>query len=181
MLKLNIEILHLAQKKWKKSSTPCVVLGAVREIPQQLKVRVTGGAGVRAHAELGSGCPGAHSLRGCLKNLPVCILRHILSIFPWLLLFLGGCDSVWAGFFRSSLSVFWQPCLRSQLHCLEVCHHCFVMSLICHPDLSAASLLHLQRQCWPVCCELGELTVNSMCSDLQPWLLLRSSCVFITL
>lgn len=71
---------------------------------------------------------------------------------------LGGfCGSVWAGFFCSSLSVFWQSCLRSQLHCLEVCHHCFVMSLICHPDLTAAALHHLQRQCWPVCSELGEL------------------------
>lgn len=69
------------------------------EIPQHLKAGVTGRAGVRA--ELGSACPGA--LRGCLGKLPVCILRQILQIFPWLLLFLGFCGSVWAGFFCSSL------------------------------------------------------------------------------
>lgn len=122
------------------------------EIPQKLKVQVTGRAEVGAHGELGS-----HSERLPEKTPSLHFETDSLNLFMAVAVLGGFCGSVWAGFFCSSLSVFWQSCLRSQLHCLEVCHHCFVMSLICHPDLTAAALHHLQRQCWPVCSELGEL------------------------
>ena len=44
----------------------------------------------------------------------------------------------------------------SHLYCLEVCHHCFVTILICHPCLTTACMYHLRRKGWPVSRESGK-------------------------
>lgn len=102
-------------------------------------------AAVRAHTELGSACPGTPSLRGCLRKLPVCILRQILKIPAWLLQLWGFVTA--SGLPCFALSVCTQSCLQSQPCCLEVCHHRFVMSLMspsfecCIPAPSAEAVL----------------------------------------
>lgn len=114
---------------------------------------------VRAHCELCSGCSATHHLRGWLKESPVFHFwdRYLKS-------FHDSCCSWWffetvsVGFFFSiSLYVFWQECLRSDLYCLEICHRCFVMILICHLYLTTAYMYHLQSKWWPISSDLGKL------------------------
>lgn len=102
-------------KKEFKSRVKCYGLGAVAEIPEQLKA---GGAG--AHTELGSGCPGAHSLS---KNSQFAFWDTFFKSLHGCWCSWGFCESVWAG---CSL------CVLAAVFAVSASLSASLSSLLCH-------------------------------------------------